>query len=95
MSWSVGAVGKPVAVKAALATQFASAIKNTAGIPHESESVVLVEKIVNGQLDFLAALESPQAVTVMASGSAWKPVKGPGGSSQVEMKVTPISGFVE
>lgn len=93
MSWSVGAVGKAAAVKAALVPQFASAKESTKAIPHEQRSVGLVEQLVNDQLDFLAAMEVPQAVEVSAAGSAWTDKAR--GYSQVEVKVKNIPGFVE
>jgi hypothetical protein len=94
MSWSVLATGKPAAVKAALAKSFASAKESTKHVPHEQESVGKVEDIVNGQLDFLAATTNPGAVQVSASGSAWRSTDGQG-STQVEMRVTPLAGFIE
>lgn len=94
MSWSVFATGKPAAVRAALAKSFAAAKESTKHVPHEQESVGKVEEIVNGQLDFLASMKNPQAVQVSASGSAWTSTNGEG-STQVEMKVQPIPGFVE
>lgn len=96
MSWSVGSVGKPAAVKAALAAQFDRAKQSTAGIPHECESVGLIEQIVNGQLDFLTDLPGV-AVTVAASGSAYKSLSAtpPTGNSSVSLSVTPIYGFAD
>lgn len=99
MSWSVMAVGKPAAVKAKLAEAFASAKTSTANIPHECESVSLVEQIVNGQLDFLAGLTKGQpAVQVTANGSAYSTTDAAGlvqGGSQVTLDVKPLFGFVE
>jgi len=94
MSWSVSAVGKPAAVKASLAKQFESAKQSTKSVPHEQESVGSIESVVNGQLDFMAARKEPSAVQVSASGSAWSDANG-AGSTQVEMKVMPLHGFVE
>jgi hypothetical protein len=94
MSWSVSAFGKPAAVKASLAKQFTSAKESTKSVPHEQESVGSIESVVNGQLDFLAARKEPGAVQVTASGSAWLDATG-AGSTQVEMKVQPMHGFVE
>jgi hypothetical protein len=97
MSWSVEAVGKPAAVKSALASQFEAAKKSTANISHEQEAVVEIESVVNGQLDFLAAHNGASAVTVKASGSA--SLAPPGASwpstTQVALEVSPIHGFVE
>ena len=94
MSWSVSAVGKPAAVKVALAKQFEHAKSGTRHIPHEHESVGQVEAIVNGQLDFLAARTSPMAVQVSGSGSASQASDG-GGSTEVRLEVKPLYGFVE
>jgi hypothetical protein len=94
MSWSVGAVGKPRAVKVALAAQFRSAKESTKHIPHEHASVGQIEGVVNGQLDFLAALKNPIAVQVSANGSAYTSSDGTG-NTNVEMKVQPIHGFIE
>lgn len=93
MSWSVHAVGKPAAVKIALVQQFAAAKQSTAGIRHENVSVDYVEQIVNDQLDFLVDIPN-MAVTVAASGSAYKSGSGVG-SSQISVKVDPIYGWVE
>ncbi len=95
MTWSVSSVGKPAAVKASLASQFASAKKGTEGYPHECESVSLIEKIVNDQLDFLGALSPVPAVRVSAHGSCWKPASGAGGDSSVKLEVAVVPGFVE
>lgn len=92
MSWSVNAMGKVAAVRAALAVQFANAKSGTAHIPHEQRSVVLVEEIVNDQLDFLAGTPT-KVVRVEASGSAHKSADS--GYSQVKLLVEPVSGFVE
>ena len=94
MSWSVAAVGKPAAVKQSLEKQFAQAKESTKHVPHEQESVGHVESIVNGQLDFLAARTNASAVAVSASGSAYTNLDG-SGSSQLEVKVSPLYGFVE
>ena len=92
MSWSVSAIGKPAAVKKSLAGQFDQAKKQTARLPHESESVALIEQIVNGQLDYVADL--PGVVTqVAAQGSAYK--QGTQGNSEVALTVKQIYGFVE
>ena len=70
MSWSVNAVGKPVAVKASLAKQFASAKDATKYIPEEQASVVGIESAVNAQLDLMASAAVQNAVSVTANGSA-------------------------
>jgi hypothetical protein len=97
MSWSISATGKPAVVKAALVKQFEVTKVSTAGIPHEQKSVELVEQLVNDQLDFLAQVTKPQAVTVSAGGSVWYSKTGDDitGSSQVQLKVEPIYDFVE
>lgn len=95
MSWSVSSIGKPAAVKAALAAQFESAKKSTANVPHEQESVGLVEQIVNGQLDFLTDIPNV-AVRVDANGSAYKSTVPPvSGSTSIKVEVTPLYGWVE
>lgn len=94
MSWSVAATGKAEAVKRSLAVQFDNAKKSTVNIPHEHDSVIAIEKIVNDQLDFLIAMSTPKAIVVNAAGSAWKGT-GPDGSTQVKLEVTPIYNFVE
>lgn len=92
MSWGVNAAGKPAAVKAALAKQFESARESTKYVPHEYESVSLVEKIVNGQLDFLMDVQK-LGVSVAASGSAYK--NSTTGYSNVKVEVTPLFSWVE
>lgn len=92
MSWSVNAMGRLAAVRAALATQFTNAKSSTAHIPHEQRSVGLVEEIVNDQLDFLAGTPT-KVVRVEASGSAYKSTDS--GYSQVKLLVEPVSGFIE
>lgn len=94
MSWSVSAIGKAAAVKAALSKQFESAKLSTKNMPHENASVVAAETIVNGELDFLAARTNPPAVTVSAGGSAYLSSDGTG-STTVKLEVTPMHGFVE
>ena len=94
MSWSVSAVGKPAAVKASLAKQFESAKQSTKQMPHENAAVGNVEAIVNGELDFLGQCANASAVTVSASGSAYRSTDG-SGSTQVKLEVSPIYGFVE
>jgi hypothetical protein len=94
MSWSVSAIGKPAAVKIALAKQFESAKNSTKNMPHENESVGAIETIVNGELDFLAARTNPLAVQVTGSGSAYYSSDGTG-STQLQFEVKPIHGFVE
>ena len=70
MSWSVSAIGKPGAVKASLATQFAAAKESTKYIPQEQASVAGIEAAVNAQLDLMASAAVLNAVSVSASGSA-------------------------
>jgi hypothetical protein len=94
MSWSVSAIGKPAAVKAALVQQFESARNATKHFQHEQDSVRHCESIINGELDFLAARTNPVAVRVEASGSAYSNADGVG-STQVKLEVTPLYGFVE
>ena len=94
MSWSVNAFGKPAAVKASLAKQFQSAKLSTKSIPHENEAVIAIEKIVNAELDFLAARTNPGVVTVGGSGSAYMSSDG-SGSSQMTFSVMPNYGFLE
>lgn len=93
MSWSVVATGKADAVKRFLASQFENCKRQTANIPHEQKSVELIEQIVNDQLDYLMSMGSAKAVSVSASGSAYK--SGNEGSTQTKMEVTPIYNFVE
>lgn len=95
MSWSVSAIGKPTAVKNALVKQFEQAKSQTSHIPAETESVTLIEQLVNKQLDFLAAA-SAGAVKVVCSGSC-SPGNPPAwpGSTQVKAEVETIYGFVE
>lgn len=93
MSWSVNAVGKASAVKAALVKQFEYAKNGTVSVPHEHESVKLVEQIVIGQLDFLASIDPPVAVLVQANGSAYRNPNS--GHSSIQLKVEPLQGFVE
>jgi hypothetical protein len=88
MSWSIQAVGKPEAVKAALAEQFKNAALSTVHIPHEQDSVIAIQAVVNEQLDFLMVNNPSSAVAVKANGSA--SVAPPGA-----MDVSPIAGFVE
>jgi hypothetical protein len=94
MSWSVSSFGKPAAVKAALTKQFESAKNATKNIPHEQATVIAVETIVNGELDFLAARTNAPVVKVMAGGSAYFSADGTG-SSQMTCSVNPEYGFVE
>ena len=91
MSWSVSAIGKPAAVKAALAPQFQRAKDGTANIAAEQAAVAYVEAAVNVQLDFLAGGAKPPAVQVTASGSA----RSDGSASEVRMEVKTLHGFVE
>jgi hypothetical protein len=92
MSWSLGAAGKPAAVKVKLQQQFEQAKKNVAHIAHEVKTVELAEQLVNSELDFLAESTPPGVVTVSASGSASTYTPR---SSQVMVNVQPIYGFVE
>lgn len=103
MSWSVNAIGKPAAVKAALAASFEQAKKNCASVPHEADAVGIAEQLVNNQLDFLATINNPPtAVKVEASGSAYfsdnaqadTTVKR-SGASNVKVEVQPVYGFIE
>ncbi len=107
MSWSVSAVGKPAAVKAALVASFEQAKRNTANMPHEQAGVNAAEAAVNAELDFLATINNPGpvAVKVEASGHAYytdvnEPVGDAvktkrSGSSSFSVKVEPLYGFVE
>lgn len=97
MSWSVSAVGKPAAVKAALQPQFQYAKGSTSHIAHEQASVCSVEEIVNGQLDFMASHAPTTPVTVKASGSASVAPKDASWESytQIALEVIPINGFIE
>jgi len=95
MSWSVTSIGKVAAVKAALAPQFEASKKNTANIPHESQTVGLVENIVNLQLDFLADIPGA-AVKVTANGSVYKSGSPPmSGNSNVSLTVEMLYGLAE
>lgn len=97
MSWTIGAIGKPAAVKAALKKQFESARQGTANVPHEQASVDSIEQIVNGQLDYLVDVPGT-AVKVAANGSAYKSMHGDAalsGHSSVTLTVEPVYGYVE
>jgi hypothetical protein len=95
MSWSLSGAGKPAALKAKLQPQFEQAKKNVAHVEHEVKAVELAEQLVNGELDFLAAHATPTAVTVTAGGSASNGNDTYPRSSQVNVSVQPIYGFVE
>lgn len=95
MSWSVNAVGRPAAVKAALATQFENAKKNTASVPHEQASVGLIAQLVSNELDFLTDVPG-MAVRVEASGHAYKSGSPPtSASTSVKVDLQPLYGWVE
>jgi hypothetical protein len=97
MSWSVTAVGRPKAVKAALVQQFADAKKSCAWIPEEAASVGHAEDFVNAQLDLLAP-DPKSAVRVSASGSAAKESEHQSTVSRYassSITVENIYGFVE
>jgi hypothetical protein len=98
MSWSVGALGKPAAVKKALEGQFTSAKATTASIPEEQEGVIRIEQAVNAQLDFAIANEVG-AIKVEASGSFCKGSKSElrsyPGSCQTKLDVQSLYNFVE
>lgn len=90
MSWSVSAIGKPFAVKAALAVQFAVAKSSTQHIAQECDAVAAIEAAVNSQLDFLA--DVPEiAVHVRANGSVHK--HGTSGSANCSLTFETIHGF--
>ena len=93
MTWSVNAVGKPLAVKAALVAQFKQAYVGTAHMPHEQATVAAAEQMVNTELDFLAGCKGV-AVHVQGGGSAYKDTQG-NGSTSMTLKVEPLYGFVE
>lgn len=95
MSWSLSGAGKPAALKAKLESQFAQAKKNVAHVEHEVKAVELAEQIVNGELDFLADQATPTAVTVTAGGSVSNGSETYPRSSQINVSVQPIYGFVE
>lgn len=86
MSWSVQALGKPMAVKVALATQFTSALSSTLHMKAEHEAVQSIERAIDVQLDFLVEHNPDALVRISASGSAsqapkdatWKSTIGSG-----------------
>jgi hypothetical protein len=96
MSWSVCAVGKPAAVKAAIKEQFASCLPQLAkneALKHEHASAALAEESIEAQLNFLIESETPIAVRVEAGGSAY--VSGAYRGTNHNLKVELIGGFVE
>ena len=56
MSWSVGAAGKPAAVKKAINEQFAKCLPglaSNAALKHEHASAALAQESIESQLNFL------------------------------------------
>lgn len=94
MSWSVSAIGRTQAVKVALEKQFTSAKEATKSILHENRSVAIAESLVNNELDALKDAERVQVVSVQANGSA-STQNGHVLSSQINVEVKPLYGFVE
>lgn len=90
MSWSVNAIGKPAAVAAKLAKDFAG-IKCTE--PEETIKNKVAEAIAVG----LAAFPAGMAVRVEASGSQYVPDAGSPAQAQNQLRVElmPLYGFVE
>lgn len=96
MSWSVCAVGKPEAVKAAIKKQFAECLPQLARheeLKHEHASAALAEETIEAQLNFLIESETPVAVRVEACGSAY--ISGAYRGTNHNVKVELINGFVE
>lgn len=90
MSWSVSRVGKPAAVAAALAKDFA-AIKCSE--PEETIKNSVATAVAAG----LAAFPPSLAVKVVASGSQYSPdsTKPNEKQNQLSVVLEPIHGFVE
>jgi hypothetical protein len=90
MSWSVSAVGKPAAVAAKLAKDFA-AIKCSE--PEESIKSSVAQAVASA----LAAFPPNLAVTVSASGSQYAPdsTKPEEKQNQLSVKLDPLYGFIE
>ena len=88
MSWSVAAIGKPAAVRAAIADQFAKGGK--CAEPEETvrlEAAAMMDAALAGQTD------PAKAVKVSASGSMSQ--SGTTISNSLSVSVEPLYGFVE
>ena len=90
MSWSVQAIGKPAAVAAKLAKDFAN-IK--CAEPEETIKNKVAEAVAAG----LAVFPPTMAVSVTASGSQLAPdSKQPNElQNQLKIELTPLYGFIE
>lgn len=103
MSWSISAIGKPAALKAALVKEFASRKESCKNVPHKVEAIGIAEQLVNNQLDFMAGLTNPGIAKVEASGSAYvsdtpqteTTAANRTGYSNVRVDVQQMSTFVE
>jgi hypothetical protein len=97
MSWSVSAIGKPAAVKAAINQQFEQCLPQLAkneALKHEHASAALAQESIEAQLNFLIDNQIPCAVRVEANGSAWFTPPSHGYTNH-NMKVELVAGFVE
>lgn len=97
MSWGVTATGRPAAVAAKLAVDFARCAEQCAAIPAEQEQVKALAAVVD---QALKAYVGVQAVTVSASGSAYVAKDPDTGEvkdaySTANLKIEPMWGFVE
>lgn len=91
MSWSVNRMGKPSAVAAALAKDFA-------GIHCQEPEQTIKNKVAEAIAAALAVFPPHLAVTVEASGSQYAPDstnKPEEKQNNLTVKLTPIHGFVE
>jgi len=89
MSWSVGAVGKAPAVRAAIAKQFAGQGKCTE--PEETvrqAAISIIDAALAGQGD-------PVAVRVIASGSQGKAYPTEAITNNLSIAIEPLFVFVE
>lgn len=96
MSWGVVAIGKPAAVAAKLAADFASCAKSCSNFPAEEQSVKDCAAVVAG---LLGAMIGPVAVSVRANGSASVCRDRAGvvtsATYGADLKVETLYGFVE
>jgi len=94
MSWSVSCLGKPSAVKSALAKQFEAAKRSTASVPDEQKAVEFAEQIANLAMDFLVDVPGI-AARVSGGGSAYKSSGPPtSGSFGFKLEIEQLYGFV-
>jgi hypothetical protein len=93
--WTISAMGMPGPVRASLASQFAYAKHNAAGLPAECTTLEAIEKAVNSQLDLMGQLDQKTAVRVTTAGSAdAAPSTGTGGGTRLSLNIECLPEFL-